>query len=997
MPIKVDDPREIQSGYEDEFNSAGLHSMENASGEGTPSYDDPGVDGGGELSGSGDVNGPTDAIRDMESTSGYINNFTGGNDKKGSFIAKLRSVGSKSKIVRRAGPVAALSGVLVAFGIGASMLLSPSMLFVHLKEVIVDRFNISSTALDIRTNKILTRKLASTATSGCGKLSTAVPVKCKYSKMTKKMLKSMSDQGLVAYDKSGNKIDLEKGGDWDIERPAEFRPTDKSGFKIRPGMKGISASGKGIEATGLTTFLKDNPSAAVVFRRSFNVHWTHFWDSTATSWFQKIGFGAKGQKIKGEKKEDVEKSVSEAAKSGEDKSLSTVKPTEEEDKKNGNTSEPSKDAPTNEQVNELLKTNASESTAKVTEKIKGAGKGVGVGLLITMVCMARNAKTVGTAIRVLQLAPLISFGLKFIQVADEIKAGRATPGNISSIGSTLTDMRLSTKDGSVMKKSAMESDGVLYALANNTSAASKTSSVKKYIPGSGAISFLHSVQSFYEKIPGHEGVSLGCDAMESPVGQAASLFMNLNPVGIALTILTFTAQVTGAMDTLMAEALKALAGNLLKDDPKNEDLGNAMAVGMVSSLGEGANAGSMMPLSVDDAIAYGNLHRETQLANAQIDRAEYSPFDATNPNTMMGSLLTAFTPYFGMIRSGPLGVVGATSGVVGSTFSSLINPSVSAAVGSTAEDYKRCGDPSLTEEGIAAGMLCEVAYGIPVKYLNSIDPIENVEYLTTKGSLDDKGEIKADGELDKFIKECSAGDGSGAVKKCMIDSSDKARYALYKIDSRIQKNMDGEETYAGGSGGGSVGLVDPSQWAVDPNHDGSIDKNSEEFKRWAADLGGNGNTTTGVLQAIPGGDSSQCTQSNSLNQQGGGNLFNPNAAAALRGLIDAFNQAHPGKFLKGGACFRSYAGQVRAKANHGGLAATPGKSNHGWGLAVDLRIGSSKEGDGGSSPEFGTPDYEWLTTNSPQFGWVNPKAMRKPGCHQCEAWHFQYVGPLYGN
>jgi hypothetical protein len=37
-----------------------------------------------------------------------------------------------------------------------------------------------------------------------------------------------------------------------------------------------------------------------------------------------------------------------------------------------------------------------------------------------------------------------------------------------------------------------------------------------------------------------------------------------------------------------------------------------------------------------------------------------------------------------------------------------------------------------------------------------------------------------------------------------------------------------------------------------------------------------------------------------------------------------------------GRCYRSYARQLKAKQVYGSNAATPGTSNHGWGLAVDL-------------------------------------------------------------
>ena len=57
-----------------------------------------------------------------------------------------------------------------------------------------------------------------------------------------------------------------------------------------------------------------------------------------------------------------------------------------------------------------------------------------------------------------------------------------------------------------------------------------------------------------------------------------------------------------------------------------------------------------------------------------------------------------------------------------------------------------------------------------------------------------------------------------------------------------------------------------------------------------------------------------------------------------------------------------------------GLAARPGTSKHGWGLAVDL---------GGGAQSKGTPQNNWLVNNAGRFGF---KTIPR------EAWHWQYEG-----
>jgi zinc D-Ala-D-Ala carboxypeptidase len=79
--------------------------------------------------------------------------------------------------------------------------------------------------------------------------------------------------------------------------------------------------------------------------------------------------------------------------------------------------------------------------------------------------------------------------------------------------------------------------------------------------------------------------------------------------------------------------------------------------------------------------------------------------------------------------------------------------------------------------------------------------------------------------------------------------------------------------------------------------------------------------------------------------------------------------------------YRPLAVQRRLAVTKPGLAATPGRSNHGWGLAIDL-CGS----------ETGSAEaMSWLRTNGPVFGWENPPWARRGGSGPYEPWHWEYV------
>tara|TARA_R110002020_G_scaffold130148_1_gene291264 strand:- start:16644 stop:17945 length:1302 start_codon:yes stop_codon:yes gene_type:complete len=107
----------------------------------------------------------------------------------------------------------------------------------------------------------------------------------------------------------------------------------------------------------------------------------------------------------------------------------------------------------------------------------------------------------------------------------------------------------------------------------------------------------------------------------------------------------------------------------------------------------------------------------------------------------------------------------------------------------------------------------------------------------------------------------------------------------------------------------------------------------------------------------------------------------PPAMEDFRRLASAY-KAKFGKILKGSG-YRTYQGQVNARilrittgnpcgsgpynaaGKNIGVAATPGRSNHGWGAAVDLDRSTWTNGAAGNSPEF-----RWINKFSRQFNFV---------------------------
>lgn len=79
--------------------------------------------------------------------------------------------------------------------------------------------------------------------------------------------------------------------------------------------------------------------------------------------------------------------------------------------------------------------------------------------------------------------------------------------------------------------------------------------------------------------------------------------------------------------------------------------------------------------------------------------------------------------------------------------------------------------------------------------------------------------------------------------------------------------------------------------------------------------------------------------------------------------------------------YRSYATQARLRRSKPGLAARPGTSEHGWGLAVDLCGGVERVG----------ARYRWLRDVAPGYGWDNPGWARPGGAGPEEPWHWEFA------
>lgn len=143
-------------------------------------------------------------------------------------------------------------------------------------------------------------------------------------------------------------------------------------------------------------------------------------------------------------------------------------------------------------------------------------------------------------------------------------------------------------------------------------------------------------------------------------------------------------------------------------------------------------------------------------------------------------------------------------------------------------------------------------------------------------------------------------------------------------------------------------------------------------------------------EATTGAANGQLAQSDLCFLWDGSTQLRSDAAEALAEL-NAMWVTRFGTDLCLSSGYRTLAEQRAVKAQKGGLAAPAGRSNHGWGLAVDL-----------CSSQTTGAQWEWLNENAPVFGWENPSWAKPGGSGPYERWHWEYTkgvmadGEYYG-
>jgi N-acetylmuramoyl-L-alanine amidase len=788
----------IEGGGESTPDRASLHAVNEAeSNLKNPDTDTPINDQ--EAAGSNVVNGPWKNKVDSPTSSKDEGKLKGFVKKKGASI----------------GIIMTLVGLT-----GTAMFITPGLLIVNIKEVMTNKFNAQLASMDVRSTKLLTKKMETTK-GICNKVAS---VKCRYGTMSEKQIKKFREAGIhVNYDLGETSL-------LGRRKPTSFQLIEGDGKTL----------GNEIPPNMLMSEMKNNSKLRTAITRAYNPKYMGYVGKVFKKVQTKLGVSKKSA-LSGKDDAARDKEVIEKTKKGFDAGDESLGPVKKDDKKPDGTkytdAEIEAENARRTKINDMSKGVKEGKSGVLKSGIKSATstlKRLGTSLKITgyldTVCTAyKTVKTVGYAAKTIRALQLARYAMLFLNVADQIKAGEAKAEDVAYLGKILTTEIVSTnilENGSKnsdknSRKSATDSFGYKYAAYGKGGTMSETAT--KYLTGGGVVGLAIKLSSKFSNALGGSPKKI-CGVLSNPfvstVSTGAGLIAGIFSGGSSMLISAIEGEVIGRVTSYLQGLLTDIvAGVLVDKDTVGEEAGNALTAGASGMMGTTANMGGNAPLKPDQAVAYTNLTNDVLARYAEEERLAYSPLDISNSNTFMGMIVSKLVPYTSKMSS-LSGTISSIASITTNSFNLVAPPVTKAAETDVkADDYRRCDDDDYRDLDVATDPFCNVSYGLTSESLN-IDPVDASDWLVDNGHIDeDTGEAKSD-EYTNFIKNCINRDSplgddtgsNGTGEECFVDSSPNNKYFYaHFVDQRVQAGMDGEEdeeSSSSNSGNGSIICVD---------------------------------------------------------------------------------------------------------------------------------------------------------------------------------------------
>ncbi|QQS21799.1 hypothetical protein IPM09_04790 [Candidatus Saccharibacteria bacterium] len=789
MPVKVDDPTDIQSAYDD-FGASSLHKAETSgaldgSHDAIPGYDRS-SDGLDDLESQFGNESEAATVRDAESeTSGaWQNNVQESPQKSGG----NRLVSG----LKKSGPIGGIVGVLIALSSLVSFFGGPGLLLVHIAEIITEKTNLQLASLEKRKTLLLEAKINNTTAGFC---KGAVSVRCKFG--------TMSDANIRAFKNAGIEVVTDGKSVIGRNKVSHMIFTDAGGNKVR------------IDPKDFSKFSRTNATFSRALLTAYNSNFFGLHDKVLHKSLSRSKT-SKASPFEGIKGEDEEANKSRLKKLIDITRYgisftkrSTVKQPDSCDAK---CVEDTKKQNASINAENSLGTSAEDVAKNNLKAVQPNGFKAVVGAVnafsvLDNVCMIPTmANAIGMGAKVIRSQQEIRFAMTFLAVASMIKANKAVPGDVS-FQATLLTKTVSYSNGT--KSLPWDSSTAWKHVAYGDKGIGKDAT--PFLVGGGLGGEFSGVASGVLKAigggdakRGKTACNIAGNAITQTVGTAISFIPGVGQAikgGAAAAKLAITqllkvllrdvvkgAAEGAAMDYvlgfLIAIATDMVAGIIIDENTIGDAAGSAFTIGAADMLSQTAGFGGNGVLSPAQAVVYNDLNNQIVAQYKDVERATKSPFDVNSTATFMGSLYTGLMPYLGR-SSSMTGAISSAGAIVTSTFGNLFGSTKASALSES--DYTQCEDYEYRDLNVATSATCVVQRGIPVKYLD-IGPEQVNEELIAKNHINPESLEPVSDQYMKWVQACT----TGAIVEddtCMYGGSDerlKALFSLHFVDLRVQ-------------------------------------------------------------------------------------------------------------------------------------------------------------------------------------------------------------------
>lgn len=735
---------------------------------------------------------------------------------------------------------------LVLFGGGSVMTLvsSPALVIVQLKEVLTQDLNDQVKALDTRSSLMIRAKLKTTTTGSCG----VVKVACNWGHMTIEQANSLRA--------AGAQIDL----DTTNSPKGRGKPT-KISFIDETTKQPVTIT----TPADFARHSANNPTFRKMMVKAYNPAYVGTSDRIALAVYKQFK-STKNSGIRGETDEERTKSFNESVKNGDsDARLNTLRPETDSEGK-----------PTGDYLDENDQKVSTDDKAVIddTARVGQEGAKLGTanvansvvnGLKVTAVAetgcsiwmTSRALQGIAKTTMLVNAARAAQAGL--LGPADKSKAGDAVEGEMTFVGNliTKTDSRKEVTDESKLGqtspttappiianpdygKDATDAPGPSVAMHGGAPELDVRAS--QFMLSGGFAGTMAGINQLVARaVTGGTGspqdISRICRTLRNPLIQTGTLaagvavgagsFGLFTAAGIGASLL-----ISMAMPYMLSKTADVLSGNAFQN-LSGMNYGDAMFVGTSALLGGIALKRGMKPLSSKQAVAYTEATKVTndQYATTQRDIAKVTPFDISNQYSFLGSLTRTVLPFANQSKKS----LGSTALSVASLVpASLSLTSSTTKAAATIERFEKCPDTEYERLNIGADIFCNVRYGLDDEEL-AIDPIENANWMASTGNIDpesEKGDVKDNGQVwnyQKFLDECvnrtegwgeegvegATGDGTACLSA--ENEAVNKRFRVYTFDQTVSDSLDSKkvDTTPGTSGfaTGEKGVVSSDGWA----------------------------------------------------------------------------------------------------------------------------------------------------------------------------------------